>query len=166
LLDEIHNNKFFQYWLAKRASLLAPAELKVARGLLKMGGWRNRPAREAARKIAHYMMGGDIPHPEMFAMREKMVQKKEVRLVVAGHTHHPEVRLIASDSESDRFYVNTGTWRNRIPATPDERSFGRLKSLTYVVLYPPSEDPTGRAAPYGTVDYWSGYTRHFRKKNQ
>ena len=37
-----------------------PAELELARGLLKMGGWSNRPAREAARKITHFMLGGVV----------------------------------------------------------------------------------------------------------
>ncbi|PYY18764.1 MAG: hypothetical protein DMG60_07115 [Acidobacteria bacterium] len=51
LIAEIHDNKFFRYWLSRRAKPWAPAELELARALLQMGGWRNRPAREAARSI-------------------------------------------------------------------------------------------------------------------
>ena len=140
ILDEIHDNKFFRYWLGRRARLWAPAELEAARGLLKVGGWHNSLAREASRKIAHFMMGGDMDRPELMAQREELLQQKKVRLVIAGHTHHPQICLIASDKESDRFYVNTGTWRNRIPSTPDERTFGRIKALTYVMLFSAEED--------------------------
>lgn len=159
LLEEVHDHPFFRHWLSKRARPWAPAELEAARGLLKLGGWRNRMAREAARKIAHFMMGGDTPGPELLVEREELLQKKEIRLVVAGHTHNPQTCLVASDTESDRFYIDTGTWRNRIPSTPDERTFGRLKALTYLMLFPSDEDRSG--STLGAFDYWSGYTRHW-----
>src|SRR5439155_8945499 len=161
LLDEIHDQKFFRYWLSRRAKPWAPAELEAARGLLKMGGWHNSIARETARKIAHFMMGGDMERPELMAMREELVQQKKVRLVVAGHTHQTQVCLIGSDKESDRFYVNTGTWRNRIPSTPDERTFGKINALTYIMPFTSEEDRQHQHKTLGTFDYWSGYTRHF-----
>ena len=159
LLEEIHDHPFFRHWLSKRARPWAPAELEAARGLLKLGGWHNRVAREAARKITHFMMGGDTPGPELLVEREEVLQKKQVRLVIAGHTHNPQTSLVASDAESDRFYIDTGTWRNRIPSTPDERTFGCLKALTYVMLFPSDEDRSG--STLGAFDYWSGYTRHW-----
>jgi len=155
LLSEIHDNKFFRYWLGRRAKPWAPAELEVARGLLELGGWRNRPAREAARKIAHFMMGGEPDQPQLWAMREQLIHDNEVRLVLAGHTHAPEVCLIKSDESGDRFYINTGTWRNVIPATPDGRTFGRLRALTYVTLYSKSEHDNGCSS----FDYWTGFTK-------
>jgi UDP-2,3-diacylglucosamine pyrophosphatase LpxH len=164
VIDEIHDHPFFRYWVSKRAKPWASAELEAARGLLKMGGWQNRLAREAARKIAHFMMGGDMAQPELLAQREEVVQTKQVRLVVAGHTHHPQVCLVASDPQSDRFYVNTGTWRNRIPSTPDERTFGRIRALTYVMLFSSEEDQGSEGNACGTFDYWTGYTRHFTQK--
>jgi UDP-2,3-diacylglucosamine pyrophosphatase LpxH len=165
LLDEIHKNAFFNYWLARRAKPWTPAELEAARSLLKVGGWRNKAAREAARKIGHYLMGGDVAGPEILAQREKLIQKKKVRMVVAGHTHHPQVCLLGSDPESDRFYVNTGTWRNRIPATPEDRTFGRLQALTCLMLFSSAEDrKEGKEDTFGTFDYWTGYTRHWRRR--
>ena len=161
ILDEIHDQKFFRYWLRKRAKPWAPAELEAARVLLKLGGWRNRASREAARKIAHFMMGGDMARPELMAQREMLLQQKMVRLVIAGHTHDPQLCLIGSDPEADRFYINTGTWRNRIPSTPDERTFGRIKALTYVMLFSSAEDNRLGNKTVGTFDYWTGYTQHF-----
>jgi len=161
ILDEIHNQKFFRYWLQKRAQPWAPAELDVARGLLKLGGWKNRASREAGRKIAHFMMGGDMARPELMAQREQLLKEKKIRLVIAGHTHEPQLCLIASDPDTDRFYINTGTWRNRIPSTPDERTFGRVKALTYVMLFSSAEDSRLGNKTLGTFDYWTGATQHF-----
>jgi len=161
ILDEIHDQKFFRYWLRKRAKPWAPTELEAARVLLNLGGWRNRASRGAAHKIAHFMMGGDMARPELMAQREKLLQQKTVRLVIAGHTHDPQLCLIASDPEADRFYINTGTWRNRIPSTPDERTFGRIKALTYVMLFSSAEDNRLGNKTVGTFDYWTGYTQHF-----
>lgn len=163
ILGEIHDQKFFRYWLQRRAQAWAPAELEVARGLLKLGGWKNRASREAARKIAHFMMGGDTARPELVAQREKLLQEKKVRLVIAGHTHEPQLCLIGSDPDSDRFYINTGTWRNRIPSTPDERTFGTVKALTYVMLFSAAEDNRLGNKTLGTFDYWTGATQHFEE---
>jgi UDP-2,3-diacylglucosamine pyrophosphatase LpxH len=161
ILDETRDQKFFRYWLSKRTMRWAPAELEAARGLLKLGAWRNRASREAARKIAHFMMGGDMARPELMAQRENVLQQKKVRLVIAGHTHQPQICLIGSDSQADRFYINTGTWRNRIPTTPDERTFGSIKALTYVMLFSSAEDRKLGNQTLGTFDYWTGYTQHF-----
>jgi UDP-2,3-diacylglucosamine pyrophosphatase LpxH len=155
LLAEIHDNKFFRYWLSRRAKPWAPAELELARGLLELGGWRNRAAREAARKISHFMMGGEPDQPQLWAMREELIQDNEVRLVLAGHTHSPEVCLIKSDESGDRFYINTGTWRDVIPSTPDRRTFGRMRALTYVTLYSKSEQDES----CNSFDYWTGFTK-------
>ena len=158
LLSEIHDNRFLRYWLARRAKPWAPAELEAARALLKIGPWRNRLSREVSRRLGHFFLGGDDDRPELFAMREQVITSGEMKLVIAGHTHVPAVELIASDEKADRFYINSGTWRNRIPATPDRRTFGRIKALTYVMLLSAEEDTAGQS---GAFDYWTGYTRHW-----
>ena len=155
LLVEIHDDQFFRFWLSRRAKPWAPAELEIARGLLEMGGWRNRPAREAARRIARFMMGGTPDQPQLSAMREELIVNDKVRLVLAGHTHAPEVCLIKSDRSGDCFYINTGTWRDVIPSTPDGRSFGRVQALTYVTLYSKSEQDQS----CNSFDYWTGFTK-------
>jgi len=155
LMAEIHDNKFFRYWLSRRAKPWAPAELELARGLLQMGGWRNRPAREAARKITRFMLGGESDKPELFAMREDLVTQNKVQVVLSGHTHSPNVCLIKSDESGDRFYINTGTWRDVIPSAPDGRTFGRMRALTYVTLYAKAE----QSESCNSFDYWTGLTK-------
>ncbi len=159
LLDDIHDSKFFRYWLSRRAKPWAPAELEVARGLLKIGGWKNRAARDAAREITHFMMGGETPKPELYAAREELLQKNKVRLVISGHTHHPKVTLLKADETGERFYINTGTWRSVLPSTPDRRTFGRMRALTYVMLYSKNEQKERMGKKTNSFDYWSGFTR-------
>jgi UDP-2,3-diacylglucosamine pyrophosphatase LpxH len=160
VVEEIHDHPFFNHWVKTRAKPWATAELEVARGLMKLGGWKNRVARETARKIAHFMMGGDMPKPELFAMREELIGKEQVRLVLAGHTHSPDVCLVGSDPCSDRFYVNTGTWRDRILTTPDERTFGRINALTYVELIS-SAERKGASEKGDSFAYWNGVTQQW-----
>lgn len=133
---------------------------------MALGAWRNQTSREAARKIAHFMMGGDTARPALIAQREQLLEQKAVRLVVAGHTHQPELCLIGSDPEADRFYINTGTWRSRIPSTPDGRTFGRIEALTYVMLFSSAEDSRLGNKTLGTFDYWTGYTQHFADERE
>src|SRR5581483_1016896 len=159
LLDDIHDNEYFRYWLRRRAKPWAPAELDLARELLSMGGWRNRLAREAGRKVTHFMLGGEIPKPEIYAAREELVLKNKVRLVISGHTHAPKVTLLQSDATGDRFYINTGTWRDMIPSTPDRRTFGRMRSLTYVMLWEKREQDERDGRKTNSFDYWNGFTR-------
>jgi UDP-2,3-diacylglucosamine pyrophosphatase LpxH len=158
LLEDIHDDPYFRYWLRRRAKPWAPAELDLTRELLKAGGWRNRLAREAGRKITHFMLGGEIPKPEIYAAREEFLEKDKVRLVISGHTHHPKVTLLKSDASGDRFYINTGTWRDMIPSTPDRRTFGRMRSLTYVMLYEKREQDERDGRKTNSFDYWNGFT--------
>lgn len=159
LLAEIHDNQFFRYWLARRAKPWAPAEMDLARGLLKLGGWRNRAAREAARRISHFLLGGEQPDPQLFAVREELLQRDKVRLVISGHTHNPCVTLLKSSDSGDCFYINTGTWRSVIPSTPDRRTFGRMRALTYVMLFEKREQSEREGRRTNSFDYWNGFTR-------
>lgn len=166
LIDKVHENHYFRRCLAERARPWTPALLDLSRVLLKMRAWRNPFARELSRKLSHHFLGGGLAEkPEVIAQREQAVASGRAGLVIAGHTHAPHVSLLSSDREGDRFYINTGTWRNRIPATPDGRMFGWLKALTYVMLFSSEEDPEGSGPQYGSFDYWTGFTRHWTRQD-
>ena len=76
-----------------------------------------------------------------FVKREELIldQNSGCKLVISGHTHFPEVTLISAEEDDQRYYINTGTWRNVIPATKDYDAFGRLKALTKVMVFYPLE---------------------------
>lgn len=73
--------------------------------------------------------------------REALIQEnqKSFKCVISGHTHFPEVSLISAKKQDEQYYINTGTWRNVIPATRKFKHFGRLKALTKVILFYPNE---------------------------
>jgi hypothetical protein len=55
--------------------------------------------------------------------------------------------------------VNTGTWRDRILTTPDDRTFGRINALTYVELLSSSERTAKNGEASDSFAYWNGVTR-------
>jgi hypothetical protein len=91
----------------------------------------------------------------------------EVMIGVISHPHSQQLSLVRSDTECDRFYVNTGTWRDSIPATPDRRNFGVVKALNYVMLFASSEYPDNPGT-LGSFNYWTGNSRVWkpREKNK
>jgi len=77
----------------------------------------------------------------------EMIQKEEclsssestINCIVSGHTHSPEVELLGASGGRQRYYLNSGTFRNVITAAPDMLSFGRLRSRARVLIYGPGE---------------------------
>ncbi len=83
--------------------------------------------------------------------REALIVNKNsgCKCVISGHTHFPEVALISAENEDERYYINSGTWRNVIPATKDYDDFGRLRALTKVIVfYPMEKDDADRKNPW------------------
>jgi UDP-2,3-diacylglucosamine pyrophosphatase LpxH len=104
--------------------------------------------------------------PERFAAREKMVEEGKVRFVIAGHTHNPHVAHLRTTDAIEQYYLDTGTWRNRLFPAQDDSTFGGLKSLTYVIVYGSDEDHGHRAprAPkQESFDYWTGFSQRWLK---
>ena len=103
------------------------------------------------------------------AKRELAISNGSARFIVAGHTHKPQVSLLdESLLHGEQYYIDTGTWRNVIMSAPskDTFRFGRVKALTYVVIYGFDEDPGKLASPNGiakreSFDFWSGYTQRY-----
>jgi hypothetical protein len=107
----------------------------------------------------------DRPGPHYYAAREKAIKSSRYHYLVAGHTHRPAIELVAGDGEGERYYIDTGTWRNRVPSTPDYLAFGRLKALTYVIVYGSDEDTGGlpESRKFSSLDFWSGVTQRWEK---
>jgi hypothetical protein len=99
------------------------------------------------------------------AAKEEVIQRGEYQYIVAGHTHRPATELVASDELGERYYIDVGTWRNRVPATSDFKAFGRLKSMSYVIIYGPDEDTGNKSnqAKITSVDFWSGITQRWNE---
>jgi UDP-2,3-diacylglucosamine pyrophosphatase LpxH len=179
ILNDLSRDPFFRNALKERDAP-GPDTIDAVQALLDLKAWkltRRLPA-GLVKWIADRAQGKPGKPPVAFAAREEAILDGRARQLVGGHTHYPAVELIASDAAlGERYYVDTGTWRNRVPATPDGKAFGHLKALTYVTVYASGEDagsglndprgPAGAApgAPASarlfSMDYWSGVTQRF-----
>ncbi|MFZ0545316.1 MAG: hypothetical protein WAM60_07750 [Candidatus Promineifilaceae bacterium] len=169
LLELIHQDPFFRKWLEKMDTKWKLDVVDAIKTILALRPWRltGIPLGMAQfisnLAISHVQ---DAPGAQIHAAREEVIQNGTYHFLVAGHTHRPRVDLIASDEMGERYYIDTGTWRNRVPATPDYKAFGRLKALTYVIIYGPDEDAgslTSAESKLASVDYWSGFTQRWEK---
>jgi len=79
-----------------------------------------------------------------WAKREELIldEASGCKCVISGHSHFAEVSLLSAKNADQRYYINTGTWRNVIPATKFYDDFGRLKALTKVIVFYPMERNT------------------------
>lgn len=168
LLEELHEDSFLLDWLDRMDKKWQFDAIDVIQTALSLKSWRvvGVPL-GLAQFISKTAIDSvsDLPGAKTFAAKEQGITSGEYRFVIAGHTHTPATELIASDNHGERYYINTGTWRNRIPSTPDFKAFGRLKTLTYVIVYGPDEDMGGdrKAEKLASIDFWSGITQRWHK---
>jgi UDP-2,3-diacylglucosamine pyrophosphatase LpxH len=174
LLEQIHDDPYLLYWLERfdqpwRLDLIDAVQAVLA---AKPWRWASRiiPL-EVAEKTANIALKstGKRPSTEQYAARESSIISGQYRYIIAGHTHTPRISLIANDHQGERYYVDTGTWRNRVLSTFDYQHFGRLKSLNYMVAYGPNEDrgllPDNRLK-IASFDYWSSLTQGWERDRQ
>jgi len=93
-----------------------------------------------------------------WAKREALLRNLDsgCKCVVSGHTHFPEVSLVSAVKGDEVYYINTGTWRNIIPATKNFKDFGMLESMTKVFIYAPSERDATAVESSWSFQYLSG----------
>ncbi|MGH2536147.1 MAG: hypothetical protein ACRDHL_02000 [Candidatus Promineifilaceae bacterium] len=167
LLEEIYDDPFLETWLDRMDKKWRLDFIDVIQASLTLQSWRlaGLPLGLAQFVSKAILSGGNLRRgePVAFAAREEAIQKRQVRFVVAGHTHQPATELITADTDAERYYVDTGTWRNQLPANQAFKAFGRLRSLTYVIFYGPEEDQGQQPRPAKRVsfDYWSGFTQRW-----
>lgn len=94
-----------------------------------------------------------------WAKREALIQDPETgcKCVIGGHTHMPEVSLLSARQGDEHYYINTGTWRNVVPATKDFKNFGKLNATTKVLVFHAGEVPAQDGVPQWSFQYISGF---------
>jgi UDP-2,3-diacylglucosamine pyrophosphatase LpxH len=171
LLEELHDDPYMLDWLDKFDRKWHLDMIDAIQTVLAAKPWRwtsQHVPLDLAEAIANRALESTDRRPgvELYAARESSIRSGEHRFVIAGHTHKPQVALIANDHNGERYYVDTGTWRNRVPATPDYKTFGRLKTLSYVIVYGPNEDRNAlesNKVKIASFDYWSGLTQGWER---
>ncbi len=175
VIEESVKNKFLRDGLAELKGT------KTIRFVLATGLWRLLFIAPLGllERFSRWIVNGVKARskPQDCAAEEAALDTDDYYFIVAGHTHHPATEIIAKDKRGERYYVDTGTWRNQVPATSDLKDFGRLKSLTYAVIYGPNEDLGGYDVTCGpkeereeakkdklaSLDFWSGVTQRWKK---
>ena len=94
-----------------------------------------------------------------WAKQEALIQDPETgrQCVIGGHTHIPEVSLLSARQGAEQYYINTGTWRNVVPATKDFKAFGNLNATTKVLVFHPNEVPAPQGTTNWSFQYLSGF---------
>ncbi len=171
LLEALHDDPYLLGWLERLDKKWCLDMIDAIQAVLAARPWRwtsQHVPIDLAEAIATRALKSTSQRPgvALYAARESTIRSGEHRFLVAGHTHKPQVALIANDHHGERYYVDTGTWRNRVPATPDYRQFGRLKTLNYVIIYGPHEDRNAlppERMKIASFDYWSGMTQGWER---
>ena len=174
LLEKLHDDAYLLQWLDKFDQPWRLDLIDAVQAVLASKPWRwasKYIPLELAEKVSNIALKSTASRPrtEEYAARESSILSGQYRYVIAGHTHTPRVSLIANDQHGERYYVDTGTWRNRVLATYDYLQFGRLKALNYMIAYGPNEDrgalPSDRLK-IASFDYWSGVTQGWERDRQ
>jgi UDP-2,3-diacylglucosamine pyrophosphatase LpxH len=171
LLDKIHDDPFLESWLERWDKKWRPDLIDLAQVALglhiwdwkvwdQLGSSLDRVQGLSEKLIESYKKSSG---PQAMAVRERPIRDGNLRFVVGGHTHKPAVELIGMRDIGEQYYVDTGTWRQQLPASTDYLSFGRVKALTHVVLYGPDEDQgtPPEAGKQVSLDYWTGVTQRW-----
>lgn len=166
MLDALYDDPYLQKWLSIYNKRWRLDEIDIIQLFLRLKVWRKvgvpinvvKKISDLGLKRARNKMGA-----ETYAVREEGVKNGRFRFVVAGHTHQPNVSLLDHNNNKEYYFIDTGTWRNRIPVTADFKAFGRLKTLTYVTIYGGRENPgtNPTSAESASFDYWSGVTERW-----
>ncbi len=174
LLETLHDDPFLLGWLDKFDQPWRLDLIDAVQALLKSKPWRwtkRQIPLQLAESISKIALSSTSNRPptEVYVARETTIQSGQARYLIAGHTHTPRVSLVANDIHGERYYVDTGTWRNRVLATTDFGQFGRLKALNYMIAYGPNED-RGALPPdrlkIASFDYWSGTSQGWERDRQ
>lgn len=169
-LDDLHNHPFMNSWPDQMDKNWRLDAIDLIQSAMKLRPWRPAGILLDLAKFLSNTIAGDqlgLPSIESIASREAGIRHGKNPLIIAGHTHQPKVELLTSDSTGERYYIDTGTWRNRITATPYSLCFGRLKTLSYVVIYGPDED-LGDAIDrqkIASFDFWTGVTQQWSRRS-
>ena len=124
------------------------------RRFLKRRSWKRGISYGTIRQIIKLALGRTQNISALpYAAREACLLPgaSAVSVLVSGHTHEPLVELLSSEGSLARYYINSGTFRNVISPTADQKGFGRLRSKARVLIF-----SKGETNPeYGKDTGWS-----------
>ena len=112
--------------------------------------------------------GAEDPEKDVYAQaayNERIWRENEaIRFILYGHTHSPVQLPLEGEGGREVFYINTGTWRNRIYKTiglDKAHDFVDLKQIAYSIIYRKDEDVNGKKPGTLSFDVWTGTKKKY-----
>jgi len=91
------------------------------------------------------------------AQREAADRGPGLRCIVYGHTHNPREELLSVGAKGEPvYYLNSGTWHQKLDAAADGTDFVSHKNMTYVVVYDSDEATTRQHVAQQYFETWTG----------
>ncbi len=115
---------------------------QIFRILLKIRPWRfGFPYSLVQAMVLPVSNKSKLGSPIAMVSKEECLQSDNstIQCIVSGHTHFPVVELLQVEGDHEKYYLNTGTFRNLITSTPDMKAFGRIRSKARVLIFEPGE---------------------------
>lgn len=83
--------------------------------------------------------------------------ESEVDCCILGHTHEPVHVPLYAAAETEKHYLNSGTFRTTIARARTGDGFVQFQRMSYAIVYAPGEfeDGEGRAV----YEMWAGLRR-------
>jgi len=141
IINHLRDHEAFRETLAQSGIINGFLQM-VINGFLKVGLFRRKLPFWVVKALMRLVSRSiKLQSQVTWARKESLVQDNQLgcQCVVSGHTHFAETALISGNAGNDRYYLNTGTWRNVIPATKDFKEFGRLNAITKIAIFLPQE---------------------------
>ncbi len=158
VITTLSENEHIHNFLEKSSNLQKSQRL-LLRGILDSGLIENGvPSWMLNQLMKRVSKSIKLTSQAKWARREVLIRDNDsgCKCVISGHTHFPEVSLMSAKKGDERYYINTGTWRNVIPASKNYKDFGLLKAMTEVIVFRPEERAEHKGNSSWSFHYLSG----------
>jgi UDP-2,3-diacylglucosamine pyrophosphatase LpxH len=151
LMNEFAGIENIDYYL-KKFSGASRVMTQLFGPLLKLRPWRlGLPYGLGQALVLPVSSKSKLGSPIAMVSKEESLQSgnSSIQCIVSGHTHYPVVELLQVEGDHEKYYLNSGTFRNLITSTPDMSEFGKVRSKARILIYEPGErnpeyyQPTG-----------------------
>ena len=141
LLNEFAAIENIDYYL-KKFSGAKGIMAQILGLLLKLRPWRfGLPYGLGKALVLPVSNKSKLGSPIAMVSKEECLQSgnSAIQCIVSGHTHFPVVELLQVEGDHEKYYLNSGTFRNLITSTPDMSEFGKIRSKARILIFEPGE---------------------------
>ncbi|MBI5892814.1 MAG: metallophosphoesterase [Deltaproteobacteria bacterium] len=154
LVDNFYKDPFVKKWFDEYDSWLNPVD-KADALQIAFEYFTESSMQGILEKILEIRNDFYKPKEEYLHKALDYMNEKGCDYIVFGHTHEPCIHLIEESKKGGKFYINSGTWRDRIVMGEPRKKivpFAPLETISYVQFFNDTEmKETGRR-----FEVWDG----------